>query len=230
VGWTGNPRTHGRDLEQPGNAMIEQIRKHHAAFVAIGSNLTTSILGFEDREAAWMGWVDFPRYPQVIAGLDVGLVPLADSRFNRCKSWLKGIEYASLGVPFVASPLPEYLRLAGEGAGEQAIGRHQPAGGRAQGRPTSEGGGRRGRTFPTCRRRQPADCGRRAAISQLGQGGSARLGPAEARRVHPLPPGQLFHCAPVCPSSTWFLICSTRFLLGSAWLRLCPTGRAGSAP
>jgi glycosyltransferase involved in cell wall biosynthesis len=47
----------------------------------------------------------------------VGLVPLLDSPFNRAKSWLKGIEYASLGVPFIASPLPEYRKLAEMGAG-----------------------------------------------------------------------------------------------------------------
>jgi glycosyltransferase involved in cell wall biosynthesis len=45
------------------------------------------------------------------------LVPLLDSPFNRAKSWLKGIEYASLGVPFIASPLPEYRKLAELGAG-----------------------------------------------------------------------------------------------------------------
>ena len=52
-----------------------------------------------------------------MAELSVGLVPLIDSPFNRAKSWLKGIEYAALGVPFVASPLPEYRKLADLGAG-----------------------------------------------------------------------------------------------------------------
>ena len=56
-------------------------------------------------------------YTSSVAELGVGLVPLLDSAFNRAKSWLKGLEYAALGVPFVASPTPEYVKLAGLGAG-----------------------------------------------------------------------------------------------------------------
>jgi hypothetical protein len=42
---------------------------------------------------------------------DIGIVPLSDIPFNSAKSWIKGIEYAAAGVPFVASSLDEYVRL-----------------------------------------------------------------------------------------------------------------------
>lgn len=45
---------------------------------------------------------------------DIGLVPLTDIPFNSAKSWIKGIEYAAGGIPFVASPLDEYVRLQEE--------------------------------------------------------------------------------------------------------------------
>lgn len=45
---------------------------------------------------------------------DIGTVPLVDVPFNHAKSFIKGIEYAAAGVPFVASALPEYLRLRDE--------------------------------------------------------------------------------------------------------------------
>lgn len=45
---------------------------------------------------------------------DIGLVPLQDIPFNQAKSWIKGIEYVAAGIPFVASPLPEYRRLKEE--------------------------------------------------------------------------------------------------------------------
>lgn len=50
-------------------------------------------------------------YPSLFDVLDIGLVPLRDVPFNRAKSWVKGLEYAASGVPFVASDLPEYRRL-----------------------------------------------------------------------------------------------------------------------
>lgn len=50
-------------------------------------------------------------YPELFERMDVGLVPLRDVPFNRAKSWVKGLEYAASGVPFVASDVAEYRRL-----------------------------------------------------------------------------------------------------------------------
>lgn len=68
------------------------------------------------------GVVALTDWPQAIVDtMDVGAAPLADSRFNRSKSWLKPLEYSALGVPWVASESPEYSRLHKElGAGLMA--------------------------------------------------------------------------------------------------------------
>lgn len=51
-------------------------------------------------------------YPRVLASsIDLGLVLLVESRFDLAKSWIKGLEYAAAGVPFVAAGVPEYRRL-----------------------------------------------------------------------------------------------------------------------
>ena len=64
-------------------------------------------------------WLDLTtdEYPLALGEFTIGVVPLAASHFNRSKSWLKGIEYAALGVPFVASAVTPYrdLRRAGIG-------------------------------------------------------------------------------------------------------------------
>lgn len=39
---------------------------------------------------------------------DIGLIPLADTEFNRCKSDIKWVEYGALGIPAVVSDLPLY--------------------------------------------------------------------------------------------------------------------------
>lgn len=43
--------------------------------------------------------------------MNVGLVPLNDLPFNHAKSDIKGLEYASAGIPFIASPLSAYKEL-----------------------------------------------------------------------------------------------------------------------
>ena len=43
--------------------------------------------------------------------MNVGLVPLNDIPFNHAKSDIKGLEYASAGIPFIASPLSAYKEL-----------------------------------------------------------------------------------------------------------------------
>jgi hypothetical protein len=46
---------------------------------------------------------------------DVGVVPLQhDAEFNAAKSFIKGLEYSAAGLPFVASPAPEYVRFSKE--------------------------------------------------------------------------------------------------------------------
>jgi hypothetical protein len=56
-------------------------------------------------------------WPTFLSTLGIGIVPLAKTKFNRSKSWLKGLELAACGVPFVASDRPEYRRLSDLGAG-----------------------------------------------------------------------------------------------------------------
>lgn len=47
----------------------------------------------------------------------IGLAPLEDNRFNRCKADTKWVEYSQAGIPVVASDLPVYHRACAGGAG-----------------------------------------------------------------------------------------------------------------
>jgi hypothetical protein len=63
------------------------------------------------------GPIDLKLWPQAVAEIGVGIAPLADTRFNQRKSALKVSELSALGVPWVASPRPEYQRIHRLGAG-----------------------------------------------------------------------------------------------------------------
>jgi len=55
-------------------------------------------------------------YPTKIVALgDIVAIPLVDIKFNACKSDLKGLEHAAMGIPCVASDVPPYRRWVKHG-------------------------------------------------------------------------------------------------------------------
>jgi hypothetical protein len=118
VGWPGSTATHPGDLECTHGAIGRAVASTGARFRAIGGEGTCAALDIPDGMGEHVPWTKtIEEYPQAVAELDVGIAPLRDTRFSRAKSWLKPLEYAALGVAFVASPLPEYAALAKMGAG-----------------------------------------------------------------------------------------------------------------
>lgn len=124
VGWTGSTETHVGDLEVMGYSLRRAVRNHDAKFLAIGSHNAGEITGFYDGESLSSDWVELKNYPKAVKSFSIGVVPLRMSRFNQCKSYLKGMEYAALGIPFVASPTEEYKILNKQGVGLIAKEKH----------------------------------------------------------------------------------------------------------
>jgi glycosyltransferase involved in cell wall biosynthesis len=121
VGWSGNPDTHPADLEAAGDAVRRVVRANGATFYSVGTDLSATLLGFDDKETLVQDWVPLELYPEALKQMDIGIVPLQSNAFNDAKSYLKGLEYASLGIPFVASATPEYERLKFQGVGLTAM-------------------------------------------------------------------------------------------------------------
>lgn len=59
--------------------------------------------------------VPINKYSGLLAGFDIAVAPLVDTRFNRCKSDLKFLEYAMMGLPVVASRVAPYARSIDHG-------------------------------------------------------------------------------------------------------------------
>lgn len=117
VGWSGSIDTHPDDLQVTKGAVGRAMRGTGAHFGVIGTGKGVQrMLNLVDVPHA-VGWQAIDKYPEAMADLDVGIVPLELSRFNEAKSWLKGLEFAALGVPFVASPTGPYVDLCARGAG-----------------------------------------------------------------------------------------------------------------
>lgn len=116
VGWTGSTQTHVGDLEAAGDGIARALDGRPFYVVGTGEGVAPA-LGLDEHRIEAAGWLPIEDYPHAYADLDVAVVPLEDNDFNRAKSWLKGIEAAALGVPFVASPTDPYCELVAMGAG-----------------------------------------------------------------------------------------------------------------
>lgn len=117
LGWPAALHSHPNDPAVLGNSVRRLVQQDGARFLTIGDN---------DGVAAAFGLTEEPEHvesaspqlwPAVISQLGVGIVPLADTRFNTGKSWLKGLELSAVGVPWVGSPRAEYHELHRLGAG-----------------------------------------------------------------------------------------------------------------
>lgn len=124
VGWGGTIESHPGDLQATSGGVALMVADSGWRFQQIGPrDGVQEALRLQSPHDATGSIPSVVGYQQALGQLDIGIVPLADGRFNEAKSFLKGLEYAARGVPFVASPSPEYLRLEGLGAGVTAAAR-----------------------------------------------------------------------------------------------------------
>ena len=140
IGFAGGHPGHAFNLPVAEEALERVLRRHpRARLVFIGPvDPPARLLPLADR-VDHVPYVDWRRLPFELARLDACIAPLADHPFNRCKSDIKWLEAALVGVPLIASPvgqLAESIRhgisglLASDTTGwEDALGAllHDPA-------------------------------------------------------------------------------------------------------
>ena len=111
LGWAGSLSVHKDDVNIVGNSVNLALRQSGWEFRVAGvADGVKGELGLPYTPAD-TGWLDIHDYPFAVAQFGVAIAPIRDNKFNRAKSWLKALEYSALGVPFVASNMPEYERL-----------------------------------------------------------------------------------------------------------------------
>ena len=117
VGWPASLLSHPDDPSAVGGA-VARLYAAGTAFRVVGDPVGVgAAFGLPEDPQGNSGPVGVGQWPAAVAELGVGIAPLADTRFNACKSWLKPLEMSALGIPWVASPRAEYARLYRRGAG-----------------------------------------------------------------------------------------------------------------
>lgn len=105
IGWAGSP-SHGPDLELLSGTVETLLAAYpNVEFVTVG---LPHVPFRPHPRLKTADTVMIEEYHTVIEQFDIGVIPLVDSRFNRCKSDLKFLEYSIVGIPSVASKVVSY--------------------------------------------------------------------------------------------------------------------------
>lgn len=115
-GWAGTIQSHPADLQVCGPAIRTLVNQGHK-FKVIGPGHKVKEYLRLEQEPESTGVVQLANWASALTQLDVGMVPLEPSAFNTSKSRLKGLEYNSLGIPYVASSREEYRKFHRESGG-----------------------------------------------------------------------------------------------------------------
>lgn len=124
IGWVGMTPWRGGDLEEfpwMNDFLVKnKLRFHHAGFQKEHNRDIEDVMGLDRDLVSKSPTVFSHDVGKLYANMDIGIVPLSNHEFNYAKSFLKGLEYAAAGIPFVASWSPEYQFLADAGVGRVA--------------------------------------------------------------------------------------------------------------
>jgi len=109
--WSGT-KTHIDDLYQ-----LSGCAPHNCKLIIGGFTEAKDKGLFKDHpDVTFLEGVSLEDYPRKLVSLgDIVAIPLEDNKFNACKSDIKGLEHAALGIPVIASDVAPYRRWVDHG-------------------------------------------------------------------------------------------------------------------
>ena len=113
--------SHHEDLDGVSSELKNILRKHKSVkfeicgydFRGVFEQADLMCHGVDSDKYTQHGWVDIRVYPykQILLNADMGIIPLADNKFNQNKSPIKWVEYSALGIPCVVKDVEPYTNL-----------------------------------------------------------------------------------------------------------------------
>lgn len=120
IGYMGS-KGHQQDLDLAVPALIRLLEERPTlGFEVFGTiRMPAALECFGSRVRSRTVQKSYMEFLATLAGLgwDIGLAPLVDAPFNRCKAPTKFIEYTACGIPVLASRLPVYEDVIPENGG-----------------------------------------------------------------------------------------------------------------
>ncbi len=115
VGWVGSTMHRSGDLETLTGILSPYLERndlkfHHGGW-SEGAPHAAELMGVDINRCTHTPLCQIELYPQHFNFFDISLVPLNKIPFNEAKSFIKGIESAAAGKPFIAQNTSEYVFL-----------------------------------------------------------------------------------------------------------------------
>lgn len=118
IGWGGTVASHPDDFTVLGHTLSRLINDGKQFHIVGPPQGVKEVIHTPENKWTSSGTVELQDWPWALTQqIGIGIAPLAKTRFNAAKSWLKPLEYASLGIPCVMSPRAEYAELNKKGVG-----------------------------------------------------------------------------------------------------------------
>lgn len=115
IGYFAGGACHNKDFLSISKALSFCFRQHSDSRLLIPEVLTVSEELISSKRVMSFGRQHFLRLPEIMANCSLNIAPLLDNEFNRCKSAIKFLESASVGVPLIATPIPDFFRFNSDG-------------------------------------------------------------------------------------------------------------------
>jgi len=107
IGWIGTHTTLPY-LEEIKPVLEKLAHKHSFKLKVVGGGRAFDACGVEVEDLDW----SLGREIEDFRSFDIGLYPLSDDEWSRCKSGFKAVQYLSCGVPFAGSPVGVVKEIA----------------------------------------------------------------------------------------------------------------------
>jgi glycosyltransferase involved in cell wall biosynthesis len=112
IGWPGS-MSHLASFNDSGiaGALVYVARKYNNVRIMIGGDKRVyDRIHLPENKKFFSNHVPEDQWSQLLASIDIGLAPLA-GEYDTCRSWIKGMEYMAMKIPWIASDYPTYAEL-----------------------------------------------------------------------------------------------------------------------
>ena len=110
IAYLPGTRSHDRDFQSICHAISRWMHSCPTAMLRVIGKISADASILPTKRFSSHPWMDYFELPSAVVNCTATLAPLENTTFNLAKTHVKFIESAALGVPLIASPIPDLVQ------------------------------------------------------------------------------------------------------------------------